>query len=171
MELDHLIEQHSTSRLNQMKAIFANIFILQNKLQTIFDKGNTNITLKQFMLLTMIKQSGQKLTFTKLGQLLGCSRQNIKKLAALLEQKGFITITQNPNDTRAATITPTSIMKDYFIEIEDYHKQILTLLFEDYTDEEIKRFFQTLTKLHGGIEKTEHYILGEINHEKNSCSL
>ena len=87
--------------------MFSTLCIAENRLQTIFDKSSSGITLKQFMLLTMVRQSEERLTFTQLGDLLGCSRQNIKKLAAVLEQKGFVTIIQNENDKRASFLLPT----------------------------------------------------------------
>lgn len=37
----------------------------------------------------MIKYSEEKTTYTKLGQLLGSSRQNVKNLALSLEKKGL----------------------------------------------------------------------------------
>ena len=101
MQISDLIRRFKGTRERQEKAVFSTLCIAENRLQTIFDKSSSGITLKQFMLLTMVRQSEERLTFTQLGDLLGCSRQNIKKLAAVLEQKGFVTIIQNENDKRA----------------------------------------------------------------------
>ena len=64
-------------------------------MQTIFDKNIPELSLKQFMLLSVARQSEKPLTFTGLGNLLGCSRQNVKKLADVLLKKGFIDIRQS----------------------------------------------------------------------------
>ncbi|MBC1991092.1 MarR family transcriptional regulator, partial [Listeria seeligeri] len=94
MEISDMIKNFADKRDNQVRGIFASIFILQNRLQTVFDKADEYLTLKQFMLLTMIRFShDEKTTFTHLGNLLGSSRQNAKKLALSLEKKGFIRIT------------------------------------------------------------------------------
>lgn len=79
MNIEDLIENYSDSAQKQSRAIFSSIFIIGNKLQTIFDNNIPEISLKQFMLLSMIRQSEIPLTLTQLGNLLGCSRQNIKK--------------------------------------------------------------------------------------------
>lgn len=92
MQISDLIRRFKGTRERQEKAVFSTLCIAENRLQTIFDRSSSGITLKQFMLLTMVRQSEERLTFTQLGDLLGCSRQNIKKLAAVLEQKGFVTI-------------------------------------------------------------------------------
>ena len=99
MNLDNLTKRFSSSTENQRKAIFSTLFIAGNKLQTLFDNHIPEVSLKQFMLLSIIRQSKEQLTFTQLGNLLGCSRQNIKKLADVLMKKGFITIQQSPHDT------------------------------------------------------------------------
>ena len=99
MNLDDLTAKFSSSTENQRKAIFSTLFIAGNKLQTLFDNYIPEVSLKQFMLLSIVRQSKEPLTFTQLGNLLGCSRQNIKKLANVLMKKGFITIQQSPHDT------------------------------------------------------------------------
>ena len=114
MNIDDLTSRFSDSTENQRKAIFSTLFIAGNRLQTLFDNNIPEVSLKQFMLLSIVRQSKEQLTFTQLGDLLGCSRQNIKKLANVLMKKGFITIQQSPNDTRAMCICPTEKVNRYF---------------------------------------------------------
>ena len=155
MNLDDLTTKFSNSTENQRKAIFSTLFIAGNKLQTLFDNHIPEISLKQFMLLSIVRQSTEPLTFTQLGTLLGCSRQNIKKLADVLMKKGFITIQQSPHDTRAMCICPTEKVNDYFTN--DFFKY----LFEVYTVEEIETLFILLSKLYAGIENLEKKTTNE----------
>lgn len=155
MNLDDLTARFSGSTESQEKAIFSTLFIAGNKLQTIFDSRIPEVSLKQFMLLSIVRQSREQLTFTQLGNLLGCSRQNIKKLADVLVKKGFITIQQSPQDIRAMCICPTEKVSDYFAnDFLEYQKE-LKYLFEVYTDEEIETLFILLSKLYAGIENLE----------------
>lgn len=55
MNLDDLINKFSSSTENQRKAIFSTLFIAGNKLQTLFDSRIPEISLKQFMLLSIIR--------------------------------------------------------------------------------------------------------------------
>ena len=161
MNLNDLTTKFSTSTENQRKAIFSTLFIAGNKLQTLFDNHIPEVSLKQFMLLSIVRQSKEHLTFTQLGNLLGCSRQNIKKLADVLMKKGFITIQQSPHDTRAMCICPTEKVNDYFInDFSDYQKE-LKYLFDVYTDEEIETLFLLLSKLYAGIENLEKRVSDE----------
>ncbi len=148
MNIDDLNKKFSGSTENQRKAIFSTLFIAGNRLQTLFDHHIPEVSLKQFMLLSIVRQSEEQLTFTQLGSLLGCSRQNIKKLADVLMKKGFITIQQSPYDTRAMCICPTEKVNEY--------QEELKYLFEVYTDKEIETLFILLSKLYAGIENLEN---------------
>lgn len=163
MEFDDLVTRFSGTTENQRKAIFSTLFIAGNKLQTLFDNHIPEVTLKQFMLLSIVRQSKEQLTFTQLGNLLGCSRQNIKKLADVLGKKGFISIQQNPVDTRAMCICPTGKVNDYFQNDFFRYQEELKYLFGVYTDEEIETLFILLSKLYVGIDNLEK----RINSEKN----
>ena len=155
MNLTDLITRFSDTTENQRKAIFSTLFIAGNRLQTLFDNHIPEISLKQFMLLSIVRQSKKQLTFTQLGDLLGCSRQNIKKLADVLVKKGFITIQQSPHDTRAMCICPTEKVNEFFQNDFSKYQKELTYLFEVYTDEEIGTLFILLSKLYAGIDNLE----------------
>ncbi|MDE7021732.1 MAG: MarR family transcriptional regulator [Lachnospiraceae bacterium] len=155
MDFYDLTAKFSNSTENKRKAIFSTLFIAGNKLQTLFDNRIPEVSLKQFMLLSIVRQSKEQLTFTQLGNLLGCSRQNIKKLADALMKKGFITIRQSPHDTRAMCICPTEKVNDYFINDFSKYQEELKYLFEVYTDKEIETLFTLLSKLYAGIENLE----------------
>lgn len=158
MEIDDLIVKFSATTENQQKAIFNSLFIIVNKLQTLFDNHIPEVSLKQFMLLSIIRHSKEYLTFTQLGNLLGCSRQNIKKLASVLEKKGFVVIQQSPNDTRASCICPTAKVNEFFDNDFFKYQRELKYLFEVYTDEETSTLFTLLMKLYSGIDSLEKRV-------------
>lgn len=158
MNIDDLITRFSGTTENQRKAVFSTLFIAGNKLQTLFDNHIPEVSLKQFMLLSIVRQSREHLTFTQLGDLLGCSRQNIKKLADALMKKGFVTIQQSPHDVRALCICPTEKVNDYFQNDFLEYQEELKYLFEVYTDEEVEMLFLLLSRLYAGIENLEKRV-------------
>ncbi len=165
MNLDELTIKFSSSTVKQRKAIFSTLFIAGNKLQTLFDNHISGVSLKQFMLLSIVRQSKEQLTFTQLGNLLGCSRQNIKKLADVLMKKGFITIQQSPHDTRAMCICPTEKVNDFYKNDFSEYQEKLKYLFEVYTDQEIETLFTLLSRLYAGIENLEKKVADESRKE------
>lgn len=156
MEINHMIKEFAGKRENEIRGIFSSISILQNRLQTIFDKTDEVLTLKQFMLLTMIKYSDNKTTLTHLGTLLGSSRQNIKKLATSLEEKGFITISHEVDNKKNTSLSLTQKAEDYAHKISALHTEKLNAIFSDYSDEEIHLFYGLITKLYAGVEREEN---------------
>lgn len=165
MNFKDLTAKFSGSTENRRKAIFSTLFIAGNRLQTLFDNHIPEVSLKQFMLLSIVRQSKEPPTFTQMGNLLGCSRQNIKKVADVLRKKGFITIQKSPRDTRAMCICPTEKGNDYFVNDFSEYQEELKYLFEVYTDEEIETLFVLLTKLYSGIENLEK----KVNEKESEC--
>lgn len=155
MEISELAARFGERRELQAKGIFSSLFIIGNRLQTLFDNDSPDISLKQFMLLTILRQSDDELTFTRLGKLLGCSRQNVKKLAAVLEQKGFVQIAKGSKDVRAAVILPTEKLEPYFAQVANHNDEKLAALFAGYSDEALARFYGLFMKLYEGIERLE----------------
>jgi len=155
MELQDLIARFSQDTEHQQKAIFSSLFILTNRLQTLFDNHIPELSLKQFMVLSAARQADAPLTFTQLGRLLGCSRQNIKKLAEALERKGFVTIRQSPRDARALCICPTQRADAHFQAEFSIYQEELPELFSVYTKEETAALFSLLSKLYAGVDRLE----------------
>lgn len=162
MDFNELTKKFSGSAENQRKAIFSTLFIAGNRLQTLFDSHIPQVTLKQFMLLSVVRQPQEPLTLTQAGNLLGCSRQNIRKLADVLMRKGFVTLRQSPQDARALCIRPTQKASDFFANDFPAYQQELKYLFDVYTDREVEALFTLLSRLYAGIDHLEK----RISHEK-----
>lgn len=166
-----LIQRFSSSPADQQKAIFSTLFIAGNKLQTLFDHHIPQVSLKQFMLLTLVRQTGPSLTLTRLGSLLGCSRQNVKKLADALARKGFLSIHPDPDDSRAASLTLTEQGEHFFqVEFAAYQAE-LRHLFAVYSDQEVETLFWLLAKLYEGIDHLSAKIEQEASHVSDSNSV
>lgn len=146
--------------------IFASIFVHQNKIQTACDKLDSEITMKQWLLLAVISTFGEPLSLSKIGEIMGCSRQNVKKLATILEKKGFIQLTQSKSDNRSTYILIDEKMNEYISRVGDMQENVLKILFEDFSEEEIKQYFNLVLKLYTGIEKVENYT-EEVKNTRN----
>lgn len=155
MELQDLIFRFSQDTEHRQKAVFSSLFILTNRLQTLFDSRIPDLSLKQFMVLSVARQAEEPMTLTQLGRLLGCSRQNVKKLAEALEKKGFVRLERGPRDPRAVCLRPTPRAEAYFQqEFSPYQAQLSTL-FSVYTPEETAQLFRLLSRLYEGVDRLE----------------
>lgn len=100
----------------------------------------------------MIRQSEIPLTLTQLGNLLGCSRQNIKKIAESLMKKGYITFVKSSQDSRATCIRITQKANDFYENDFAKYQKDLKYLFDVYSSQEIEALFTLLSKMYSGIE-------------------
>ena len=155
MKVDSLFEEYGCDTEHRAQAIFASIFVLQNRMQTAGEKIQTQISMKQWLLLAMAACCPEPRTLTDVGTLMGCSRQNVKKLALALEEKGFVRLVSGRNNS--VCIELTDKVAQYAEEIGDRHFQSLQLLFSDFSEDEIKLLFHLYAKLFAGIERVEKY--------------
>ncbi len=155
MKMNEMYESFGDCTENRIKAIFASIFILQNRMQTAGEKLQTQISMKQWLLLAMTASCPEPRTLTSVGSLMGCSRQNIKKLASALEKKGFVRLAAG--EKNSVIIELTEQAGEYAQQMGERHSQTLKLLFSQFSEEEIFQLFRLYGKLYAGMEKIEKY--------------
>lgn len=155
MKMNDFFETFGCDTHHRVQAIFSSIFVLQNRMQTAGEKLQTEISMKQWLLLVMTECCPEPRTLTDIGNLMGCSRQNIKKLALALEKKGFVRLLLGVNNSVCVELTDK--VNVYAQEIGGRHLQALSLLFADFSEEEIEQLFQFYAKLYAGVERIEQY--------------
>lgn len=159
MKMDKLFEAYNCDTEHRVQAIFSSIFVLQNRMQTAGEKFQTQISMKQWLLLAMTECCPEPKTLTNVGDLMGCSRQNVKKLALALEKKGFVHLC--PGRGHSVHIELTNKAYQYDEEMGERHLQFLKLLFADFSEKEIAQLFCLYGKLYAGMEQVEKYA-GEL---------
>lgn len=154
-----LFDTYGSDAERQQQAIFTSLFVLQNRMQTAGDRLQTEISMKQWLLLAMVEACPEPRTLTRIGMLMGCSRQNVKKLALALARKDFVALESGANN--AVTISLTAKAAEYMALTHDTNAQALALLFADFTEAEIATLFQFYRKLYAGMERVEAFAKGE----------
>lgn len=153
--MNESFEQFNCDTTHRMQAIFSSIFVLQNRMQTACEKLQTKISMKQWLLLAMTACCPEPRTLTNIGNLMGCSRQNVKKLALALEKKGFVHLQLSSNNSVLVELTED--VQCYAEEIGERQMKALSLLFADFSEEEIGQLFFLYSKLYTGLERVENY--------------
>ena len=153
--MNESFEQFNCDTTHRMQAIFSSIFVLQNRMQTACEKLQTKISMKQWLLLAMTACCPEPRTLTNIGNLMGCSRQNVKKLALALENKGFVHLQLSSNNSVLVELTED--VQCYAEEIGERQMKALSLLFADFSEEEIGQLFFLYSKLYTGLERVENY--------------
>jgi DNA-binding MarR family transcriptional regulator len=136
------------NRIQKEQYIFGTIFLLANQLQIQGDKLTSDLTLKQWLVLLMLyKMKTKNPSINKLAEAIGVSRQSMKKMISLLEDKGFIAIKKSLEDHRALYIQPTPQAHDFFKRNKELGEIFLESLFKDITADELDTVSEVFKKL------------------------
>lgn len=143
-----------TENKNMQAYIYGGIFTLSNKLQLLGDKFDSNISTKQWFLIAVIASfKDEAPTISMTAERAGSSRQNIKKMALILEMRGFLTITRDKVDGRIQRLELTKYCIDYFKQRSEREEKYLESLFADFDEASLIGLFK-------GIKKLEKNIIG-----------
>ncbi|MDF2567766.1 MAG: MarR family transcriptional regulator [Oscillospiraceae bacterium] len=144
------------NNLGEKAYIFGSIFTLSNKLQSLGDKLDNNLTVKQWLLLAGIfKCENDAPTITEVSSLIGNSRQNIKKMVLILEKEGFVTLQKDLNDARILRIGLTEKCLHYLKRREKKELQFLEQLFEGFDPNSVRSLSDGISKLDQNIIEME----------------
>lgn len=139
--------------LQKKRLIFSELFILQNKIQTKFDRLLGDITSKQFIILVITQAFPYPPSLTEVAKHAGCSRQNVKKVTAVLEKKGFLTLVPD-KESRAVRIVLEQKFFDFFDLLMEKSQEGLDALFLGMGENEIEQLFSHLHQIE---QNLDHY--------------
>jgi DNA-binding MarR family transcriptional regulator len=153
------LESLGTDTLWKKRLIFSAVFIEANKLQTVFDRNDNDVSSKQWLLLVIASSFSEPPTLTAVGELMGCSRQNVKKVAVILEKKGYLVLNSDLKDKRSLCIELTEKFRKFQAKMESETDDVMKLLFSEFSDEQIDELFNSILKLSRGIDALNTYFL------------
>ena len=141
------------------KLLFSGVFVQENRLHAILDRNLNGITTKQWLLLVVSSSLSNPPDLTTLGKILGCSRQNIKKLALSLEKEGFIKLTPSLSDKRSLWVSILDKGKTIIEDSKEMEDKVYSSLFRDFSEDDISEYFKLSEKFSKGIGYLEECFI------------
>ena len=126
--------------------IYGMLFSLSNRIQTIGDKEFSDITMKQHFLMVALDLFVEPPTLKQMGELIGCSYQNVKRMANHLEKNGYLIIQQDKEDKRKLLLVSTGKIKQ-MSEFREGSIKFMKGLYQGITRENLKITLATLKKM------------------------
>ncbi|CQR56625.1 MarR family winged helix-turn-helix transcriptional regulator [Paenibacillus riograndensis] len=140
----------------QQAYILGAVLTLANRLQVLGDQLDDQMTMKQWLLIAVILKSGSPApTLSDVSAMIGSSRQNVKKMALLLEQQGFVALTKDSRDARVLRVQLTDKCRVYFSGRSGREDQFIKALFQSFDAELTRGLFRGLTRLTENIARME----------------
>lgn len=134
---------------------FGGIFVLANKLQTLGDALDDEVSIKQWNIIKVLAELDGSLSVSELGNWIGSTRQNTRKMVGILAEGGYLNMEQDLHDKRALTVSLTTRGKLYYSKRSRLNAKFLELLFEDFSDAELETFALGIKKLADSIDSLE----------------
>lgn len=143
---------------DQMKAeLFGTLFVLANRLQVLGDQMDEQISTKQWLLLAVLfKEPAREYTLSRLAELTGSSRQNVKKIAWILEQKGYLSFRKPQEDKRSVLVSPTNACFEHLKSRQGKEERFLQMFYKGFADEDLQAMQKGLLHWMQNLKEMEH---------------
>ena len=115
--------------------IYAAIHFLSNRMQAIGDKIDPTISTKQWFVLAAVSKFKKPPNISDISEALGTSRQNVKKIASILERRGFLKLERDKNDLRSTKLFLTEQCTEYLKGREHQENEFLESIFRNMDEE------------------------------------
>lgn len=132
------------------KLLFMGVFVQENRLHAIMDRYLTGLTSKQWLLMVVADSFKELPDLSTLAKVLGCSRQNIKKLAVSLETAGYVELKASKNDARSLCVQITEKGKYIIDNSKNLEEKVHEAVFRDFTEKEIEQYYRLSDKMMKG---------------------
>ena len=141
--------EHMDKRL----IIYANTFLVANRLQTVMDAELEEVTSKQWLAIIMLGAFEEPPTLKQMAQMCSASHQNTKQIMLKLHQKGYVNMVKDEKDRRAMRIIPLAKIQELNAKYEERSKKFIEEMFSDLTEEEIAVMCKAQFKLYDRLEQ------------------
>lgn len=135
------------SSVSEEYGIYGMLFSLSNRIQTIGDKEFEDITMKQHFMMIALDMFEQPPTLKEMGELIGCSYQNVKRMAEHLQKERYLNIEKDSTDKRKLLLKSTGKFEEIACEQRDTTIDFMAKLYKNISREDLATTLRTLMKM------------------------
>lgn len=134
---------------------FRRLLVLAQQLRYLFDQqlADDGLTTAQAMLLSVVGVIGSP-SFSEIAGGLATSHQNVARLAASLERKGFVTIEADPGDRRVRRVRVTVRSREHWSRRDPGDFAFVRTLFGELTAVELATLVGLLRRAQESVERS-----------------
>lgn len=133
--------------ISEEYAIYGMLFSLSNRIQTIGDKEFPDITMKQHFLMIALGMFENPPTLKEMSELIGCSYQNVKRMADHLQKEEYLEIVQDNNDKRKLLLVSTGKIEKMANSNHEKSLHFMLQLYKNISREDLVSTLNTLKKM------------------------
>lgn len=156
-----------------IQQVYATLFSLTNKIQIKGDEYCEQLTSRQLMaMVAIIHLSENETTLNNIAKKLGTTKQSVKQMITILENKGFVITTPSQYDKRAVNVKITEVGTNAMKLCCEKSMEFFAKLSKDFSIEEMEILWTLLKKLYrfdgeeqDGFEENAEFNMGEDTQE------
>lgn len=142
--------------INERFMVYGTLFSISNRIQTLGDARFKDITMKQhFMMIVLDMLGNSSPSLTEMGEIIGCSYQNVKRMAAALEKKGYLSIISDSADKRRLLLKSTGRFQQLAEANREATDEFMDMMYRGIPEENIKILLNTLMHMEQNLKKEE----------------
>ncbi|MBY0123799.1 MarR family winged helix-turn-helix transcriptional regulator [Bacillus sp. S/N-304-OC-R1] len=132
-----------------MQQTYATLFSLANKIQVKGDKFLEPLTSRQYMAMVAIAHLPEdETTLNNIARKLGITKQSVKQIITILENKEYVNVVPSKKDKRAINVKITDIGKKVMLVVTEKGIFLLEDLFKKLSTKELEIMWDLLKKLY-----------------------
>lgn len=139
--------------MDKRRIIYANTFLVANRLQRVMDAELEEVTSKQWLALIMLGAFDTPPTLKEMAQMCNTSHQNTKQIILKLHEKGYVNIAKDEKDGRAMRIIPLPKIEELSAKYDERSNRFMEEMFRDLTQEEIEVMCKAQFKIYDRLEQ------------------
>lgn len=139
--------------------LFSSIFISANKLQQLGDSFDDRVSLKQWNVLAAISFFKEGASIGDVAELTSTSGQNVKKIAVILEKKGYVRIEKDSKDARFVRLYVTDLAMGLFEDRSQREEEFMEQLFKGMDQDVVDGFYTAMRMFIDNMKSMEEKLL------------
>lgn len=133
--------------------IYGTLFSLCNRIQTLSDGEFGDITMKQHFLLICVSVFEDPPSLKEAADMMGCSYQNVKRMAVSLEKCGYLLIQNDKRDHRRQILILTGKVAELSRKLDHISDEFMKRLFRGISASDIRTTMKTLEMMNQNIRE------------------
>ena len=127
--------------------MYGSLSVLDNRIAALQSEEFKDLTMKQHFLLVSIGTFDDNPTLSDVSQLIGCSYQNVKKMAEQLQAKGYLTICKDEEDKRKLRLVPAEKLMNLTQDKQEVTQQFLDRMYRDISEDDLMTALSVILKM------------------------
>ena len=133
--------------------MYGSLSVLDNRIAALQSEEFKDLTMKQHFLLVSIGTFDDNPTLSDVSQLIGCSYQNVRKMAEQLQVKGYLTICKDEEDKRKLRLVPAEKLMNLTQDKQEVTQQFMDRMYRDISEDDLMTALSVILKMTENISR------------------